>query len=297
MKPTDAATYLLHPLVNPQPTSWKAISDHLARVADHHRRTSALSEALNTPLALSLLRDVYGPTGPVDELLDPARFPTAADIENHLLDHAITAAYAPRPGHPRPRYTVATAHRTLRYIATQLTEHGTRDFAWWHIPLWTTHRSRLLRGIIGGTLINAVAGGLALGLGGGLVAGLAGGLILGLWTGLATGLIVGLRRGRPNSPTQTSRPGFRSAYPRPGYASVLFGFMLVVTVGLAVGLAAGPVPGLVVGLVAALMLVALAALTSRTEIEESSLGPADVWYHDRNVAVRWWLGFLLGPWS
>jgi len=77
---------------------------------------------VTTPLALSLLRDVYGTTGPAAELLDTTRFPTAADIENQLLDHLVTAAYTPRPGHPTPRYTVATAQRTLRYIATRLTE-------------------------------------------------------------------------------------------------------------------------------------------------------------------------------
>ena len=144
VKPADAATYLLQPLVNPPPTPWKTISDHLTGVANDRRRTSALSDALSTPLGLSLLRDVYGPTGPVDELLDASRFPIAADIENHLLDHAITAAYTPRPGHPTPGYSVATAERTLRYLAARLTEHSTRDLAWWHIPTWTTHRSRMI---------------------------------------------------------------------------------------------------------------------------------------------------------
>lgn len=293
VRSSDAATYLLQPLVHPPPAPWQRISDHLAEVADHHRPASALSDALATPLALSLLRDVYGPKDPVDELLDDARFPTAAAIENHLLDQAIITAYTPRPGHPTPRYTVTTAQRTLSFLAKQLTEQRTTDLAWWHIPLWTTHRSRLLRALIGATLLNAVAGGLALGLGGGLVAGLAGGLILGLWTGLGAGLVVGLRRGIPNSPTHTTRTGYRSVFLRYSFASVLYGFVLAATVALVVGLAAGPVPGLGVGLVAAVMLVALAALTRRTEIEESPLGPADVWYHDRNVAFEWWLGFLL----
>jgi len=293
VNPADAATYLRQPLVDPPPAPWRAISDHLAGSADRHHRTSAVSEALSVPLTLSLLRDIYGPADPVDELLDTAQFRTAADIENHLLDQAITAAYTPRPGHPTPRYSVAIAHRTLRYLATQLTEHKTSDLAWWHIPLWTTHRSRLLRGTIGGTLINAVACGLALGLGGGLVTGLAGGLILGLWTGLGGGLIVGLRRGRPNSPTQTTRPRFGSVHPPHSLAGAIYWFVAMLTVGLVVGLAAGPVAGLVIGLVAALILLALIALTRRTEIEESSLGPADVWYHDRNVAFGWWITFLL----
>jgi RecA/RadA recombinase len=145
VQPTDAATYLLEPLVDPPPAPWQKIRDHLIGSTDH----SALSDALNTPLALTLLRDGYGPTDPVDELLDTKRFPTAADIETHLLDRAITAAYTPRPGHRSPRYSVDTAHRTLRYLATQLTEHGTRDLAWWHIPIWTTHRSRMIGGAVG----------------------------------------------------------------------------------------------------------------------------------------------------
>jgi hypothetical protein len=83
---TDAAAYLLQPLIHPPPTPWRTITEHLTSAADGHRRASAVSDALTTPLILSLLRDVYGPTDPVDEYLDVARFPTAADIENHLLD-------------------------------------------------------------------------------------------------------------------------------------------------------------------------------------------------------------------
>jgi hypothetical protein len=161
--PTDAASYLLQPLVNPPPAPWQTISEHLAAAANHARQAGAVSDALTTPLALSLLRDVYGPAGSVDELLDATRFPTAADIDNHLLDQAITAAYTPRPGHPPPRYTVATAHHTLLYLATQLTEHGTLDLAWWHIPTWITHRSRIIPLAVMNVLANMLIYGLPLG--------------------------------------------------------------------------------------------------------------------------------------
>ncbi|HYS36600.1 MAG TPA: hypothetical protein VEO01_13330, partial [Pseudonocardiaceae bacterium] len=201
--PTDAATYLLQPLVDPPPAPWQTICDHLTRSTDHHRRTSAVTDALNTPLTLTLLHDVYGPTSPVDELLDDSRFPAAADIENHLLDHAITAAYTPRPGHPTPRYSVATAHRTLRYLATQLTEHGTRDLAWWHLPTWTTHRSRM----IGAAVTNVLASELVYGLGLGLVFGPALGLSAGLLFGLINNfsLSAKLWRGVPIMPRRIAR--------------------------------------------------------------------------------------------
>jgi hypothetical protein len=286
VKPADAATYLLQPLVSPPPAPWKTISDHLAGVAGDCRRTSALSEALSTPLALSLLRDVYGPASPVDELLDAARFPTAADIENHLLDHAITAAYTPRPGRPVPRYTVATAERTLRYLAARLSEHGTADLAWWHIPTWTTHRSRMIAAAVTTVLANELTVGLGLGL--------SVGLGLGLWIGLVYGLMtlfaipVGNWRGTPIMPRRIARFTYRSASQNlvPGLVSGLSGGLLAgLAAGLVSGLTGGLAAGLLVGLATGLAGVTLGGLARHTEVGESSLGPADVWRHDRNAGL------------
>ncbi|TCO55719.1 hypothetical protein [Actinocrispum wychmicini] len=286
--PTDAANYLLQPLVDPPPTPWQTIRDHLAGATDHTRprRISPLSEALTTPLALSLLRDVYSPTDPVDELLDSSRFRTADDIENHLLDHAITAAYTPRPGHPTPRYTMATAHRTLRYLATRLTEHHTADLAWWHIPTWTPRRSRTIAGIVATVLWNELIWAPGLGLSYGLGVGLLAGLTFGLLTIFAVS--TKHFRGVPVMPRRITRLTYRNAS-----HSLVFGLVAALMGGLLSGFSAGLVSGLSVGLVSGLAVglssglagVALFGLAGPMEVDDSSLGPADVWRHDRNAGL------------
>jgi hypothetical protein len=248
--PTDAATYLLQPLVHPPSAPWETISDHLAEVADLRRRTSPLAQALTTPLLLSLLRDVYGPADPVDELLNISRFPTAADIENHLLDHAITAAYTSRPGHPQPRYTVATAHRTLRYLATQLTEHSTRDLAWWHIPTWTPHRARMIMAAVATLLANMLIFGLALGLVFGPILGLSAGLMFGLMSYF--GLSAGHWRGVPIMPRRITRLTYRSTMQM---QSLVFGIVSGLSGGLLAMLTVRLVPGLVSELASRLSVV------------------------------------------
>ena len=288
-QPTDAADYLLQPLVSPPPAPWQRITDHLV-----HRPASAAGEALSTPLALSLLRDVYGATGPVDELLDDARFPTAADIDNHLLDHAITAAYTPRPGHPKPRYTVATAQRTLRYLATQLTENGTRDLVWWHIPTWTSHRGRKITAVIVTFFANSVLAGLSLGLPIGFELGRTAGLVFGLSAALLLGLAsaalttAGDWRGMPSIPRRIARLSYRSA-PRTPALGLAFGFSGGLLAGIFGGLVSGLASGLVAGgsvwLVTGLAGIALNGISGHTEAEESSLAPAGVWCNDRNAGA------------
>ncbi|QJS98906.1 hypothetical protein G9272_14495 [Streptomyces asoensis] len=138
VRPADAAGYLLNRLPSVPSPAWQEVTGRLLT------ETGPLAGALAGPLAIALLRDVYGDDDPVDELLDTARFPTPAAVENHLLDHAVVAAYTRRPGHPRPRYSARTAERTLRYLAARLTQEGARDLRWWHISGWTDHRPRLI---------------------------------------------------------------------------------------------------------------------------------------------------------
>jgi hypothetical protein len=290
VKPTDAATYLLQSLVNPPPAPWKTISDHLAGSADDRRRTSTLSEALNTPLALSLLRDVYSPTDPVDELLDAARFSTAADVETHLLDHAVTAAYTPRPGHPIPRYSVATAHRTLRYLATRLTEQRTSDLAWWHIPTWTTHRSRRIADAVTTMLVNMLIYWLAVGLVFGPAVGLSAGLVIGLISFFVSFFAFsgGRWRGVPIMPQRIARLTYRSTVHGLVFglgSGLSSGLLAGLSAGLVFGLSAGLVSGFSVGVVSGLAAVVLRGIARHTEVEESSLGPANVWRHDRNAGL------------
>jgi len=286
VQPTEAATYLLQSLVDPPPPPWKAIRHDLAEAARAGQPRSALSEALTTPLALSLLRDVYGATGPVDELLDDSRFSTAADIENHLLDQAIDAAYEHRPGRPKPRYTVTTARHTLRYIAVQLTEQRTSDLAWWHIPTWTTHRSRMITAAVATVLANETIWAPGLGLSLGLGLGLFAGLIFGIASFI--GPLAGSVRGVPHTPRQITRLSYRNASHGLAYglmSGLTGGLLASLLVGRVSGLSAGITSGFSVGLASGVAGVALRGITRRMEVAGSSLEPADAWRQDRNGLV------------
>ncbi|MDR6973567.1 hypothetical protein J2X68_000236 [Streptomyces sp. 3330] len=167
VRPADAAGYLLNRLPSTPSPAWQELTGRLLTETGPHTAAphtagplaaGPLAAALAGPLAVALLRDVYGDDDPVDELLDTARFPTPAAIENHLLDHAVAAAYTRRPGHPRPRYSPETAERTLRHIARRLTRENSRDLRWWHIPGWTRHRPRTLAVWIFATVVCGTPG-------------------------------------------------------------------------------------------------------------------------------------------
>ncbi|MFI7360879.1 hypothetical protein ACIBO4_01815 [Streptomyces sp. NPDC050149] len=153
--PADAARYLLAGMPEPAPPPWEAVARSLLEKPD-----GAVTRALSYPLAVSLLHTVYPEDGPVDELLDTARFSNPHQVEEHLLDHAVAAAYTPRytrNGFSRPRYSPETAERTLRHIAAQLAQEGTQDLRWWHIPSWADTRPRArVVGIVTGLLYGAV---------------------------------------------------------------------------------------------------------------------------------------------
>ena len=100
------------------------------------------SEALSTPLGLFLARTIYNPRpdeqitelSDPDELLDQALYPTRPDLDAHLFDAFIPAAYRPHPSHPT-RWSVQQAQRTLTFLASHLqhTLGGTPNFAWWQL--------------------------------------------------------------------------------------------------------------------------------------------------------------------
>lgn len=191
--PTDAADYLTRPLVAPAPAGWQAVADALVR-----QPTSPLAQAMNHPLTITLLRDAYPPTGPVAGLLDTTRFPTPDDIENHLLDHILVAAYTPRPGQPPPRYSLDTARRTLGYLAYQLNQDRTRDLAWWRIPRWTSRTAAALTSGLGTWCAVALVVAMTFQDTGRLQAA--------LWIGLAasvtTAIVAGLTAGRRSDATR-----------------------------------------------------------------------------------------------
>ncbi|MFJ2271931.1 hypothetical protein ACIO8F_40455 [Streptomyces sp. NPDC087228] len=120
---------------------------------------SPVGQTLRTPLMISLASEFYNPrpgTGrqastthvlPVPELPNPAdlcdrtSFPTAEDVENHLLDSFLRTAYRRRPGRrQKDRWSAARAERHLTFLARHL-EHnlgGRTEIAWWELPVAAT---------------------------------------------------------------------------------------------------------------------------------------------------------------
>lgn len=295
LTPADAQDHLRQPLTEPPPPPWRHLFAHLADHPD-----SPLADALATPLTITLLRAIYPPTrapgspvGQVDELLDTTRFPQPDDITHYLLDHAITVAYTPRPGHLAPPYAPDTAYRTLALIAVQLRDTHTRDLAWWSMPDWLPRAPRALIGLLAllvGVLAMGLVFGLVFGLAvlvigrvprnarprvvrrvlwrrvlsranlvrglvGGLAVGLVGGLRFGLRFGLMIGLIGGLMIGLVGGLMDglMGEPADVLGAKRVQRSNLAGGLVVGVTAGLAGGLAAGLVGGLLGGLVGVLL--------------------------------------------
>jgi hypothetical protein len=158
-----------------------------------HVRTnpaSPVSQALTTPLMLSLVRDTFPDPTEVGTVLLVGRNPSRGQVEDALLDRVLPAAYAPRPGQPRPPCTLGQAQRWLGYLAARMTQDGTGDLAWWEMHRWQPMAFRIITGIL---VVGAVVG---------LVSGLAAGLA----TGLAAGILSGLLFGPSAGPVASRRP-------------------------------------------------------------------------------------------
>ena len=155
-----AASYLEHVQLYPPPAGWR---DLIHRIRANPN--SPLSEALNNPLTLTLIRDTYHSGDDARELLkfcDRVQRVTnkqaAEEITGYLLDRVLVAAYAPRPGQPLPKYNFQTAHTTLSRIAARMNEDEIRDLQWWRIPRWT---SAVPRAVLGGFVAWLITGGIA----------------------------------------------------------------------------------------------------------------------------------------
>ncbi|MFM9632799.1 WD40 repeat domain-containing protein [Streptomyces galilaeus] len=126
----DARTYL-SAVDWPEGTDWSEIYVRLETEPD-----SAVSTALSTPLMLSLARTVYQhcPEAPAGLLDHSSRH----EVEDHLVDRVIFAAYAPRQGPgdlssagPDWRVQADDAERWLTYLARYLHQYRERDLTWW----------------------------------------------------------------------------------------------------------------------------------------------------------------------
>ena len=185
--PSVAADYLTRVQLDPPPSGWHELTIRLRAMPD-----SPLAKALSTPLSLTLVRDTYHKGDSVRDLL---RFCDAGgpdisseEIEDHLLDRVLPAAYAPQPGQTPCKYELEKAQHSLALIAVRMNDEGTRDLAWWQIPMWlprttSTIAHCLLIWVVAGIATGFIGGlgGLANGLGFGIVFGLLGAIWQHYW--------------------------------------------------------------------------------------------------------------------
>ena len=165
-----AADYLTRVQLDPPPRGWSELTGRLRREPG-----SPLAKALSNPLTLTLVRDTYRSGDDIREFLDfcdAVGDVSGEDIQDHLLDRVLPAAYTPSPGAAPPRYELEEARRTLGCIAARMSQDGARDLAWWRIPAWASAVPRVI----------------ATGLVFGLIFGLGGGPVLGLVAVPAAGL-------------------------------------------------------------------------------------------------------------
>jgi hypothetical protein len=130
MTPDDAARYLVEGTDRPVPR-WDPVLAALASGTD-----TPLVRTLSTPLMIWLARVVYQHRDSDPGELVTARWATSrADIEKHLLQQLVPAAYtAAVGGHPgRTPAEARKAQRTLTRLARHLRADRTYDLDWWRL--------------------------------------------------------------------------------------------------------------------------------------------------------------------
>jgi transcriptional regulator with XRE-family HTH domain len=242
LQPVDTAAasgYLDRCRPHPPPDAWRRLLADL-----RNGRAGVLARALDTPLALTLVRDAYGHGDPVDELLDLDRFGCPEAVTDHLLDRFLVVAYTPRPGQPRPRYTLAQARAWLGFLAHHMTrQRTTGDLAWWLVPAWRPAWPR--------NVVTALTVLISAGAAGALAGGRAAAVAVGVPVGLAAGLAL---LHETSLPQQVGRPSYRRVLSRANLVlGLAVGLVAALAFGIAVGLALGPAFGLVIGLLAGLL--------------------------------------------
>jgi hypothetical protein len=296
IRPSVAADYLTRVQLDPPPTGWSDLTSRLRHASD-----SALGQALSNPLTLTLVRDTYGSGDDVCELLDfcDAAGPGASreNIEDHLLDRVLPAAYAPHPGEASPGYDLQAAQRALTRIATWMNNEGTRDLSWWRIPTWATPVPRVI--------LTGLVVGIVIGLGFGLEFRVAVGLVVGLVAGLVFGLAFGYGGRTPDRIVRFRwRQVFRRSYVEVGLVFGLgIGLGFVFGLGLGLGLGFGfkfrVVTGLVMGLLVGIGTVLGSGVSHSEEDDVSPLNPLTSWRSDRAFGILClvvWLVFCLAAW-
>ena len=256
---TGATGIRLHPLDNDEiiaylrarsggPEGEQRWDDIAVAMADP--TPSALSRALATPLMATLAAAIYNSRPDESNALlpDPNRlleFATRQEIEQHLFDGFVDAAYRPHPGVPT-RWHPDQVRKWLGYLAHHL-EHdhqGSPDLAWWRLRARAPVRgsssnwigavgcvAALVAGSVSALLVGAVSdtsSAAAAGITATFAAGLSYGIIYWLTGRLGAALAAILMTSLAGGFTTTLTPG--------GFGSDVAGLYLVLVVGIAAGL-------------------------------------------------------------
>ncbi|MFE7120593.1 NACHT domain-containing protein [Streptomyces sp. NPDC057654] len=196
----EAAEYLRRTQVSPAPRPWQELIAHLR---DHPE--SVLSHALDSPLPLTLVRDSFPNPEDVSELLTVDRFFSTDDVVTYLLDRFVNTVYQPKRFAAPGPYEHGRARGWLRYLASEMAQHGTYSFDWRRLPHWAPALPRILMLGSLSTAFGAIGGLLAFGPGQYSAQGISGaqggvvyGVVMGLVLGLGAGMIAELRDPGPN---------------------------------------------------------------------------------------------------
>jgi len=274
-----AADYLTRVQLDPPPRGWSELTARLRREPG-----SPIAKALSNPLTLTLVRDTYRSGDDIRELLDfcdAVGDVSGEDIQDHLLDRVLPAAYTPSPGAAPPRYQLEQARRALGYIAAGMSQEGTRDLAWWRIPRWASAVPRVIA--------TGLVFGLMFALGGKTWFGFVGGAIFAYLYMLGD-------RGKP--PVRIAPLQWRHLLSRnslvPGLQYALVGGAFCGLLGLAWRLRAGPTAALVAGVgIGVGMAGALAAGLTRSAADDANpLTPHASWRRDQAFGLV--VGLMLG---
>jgi hypothetical protein len=274
-----AADYLTRVQLDPPPLGWTELTGRLRREPG-----SPLAKALSNPLTLTLVRDTYRSGDDIRELLDfcdAVGDVSGEEIQDHLLDRVLPAAYTPPPGEPPSRYGLEDARLVLGKIAARMSQEGTRDLSWWRLPAWA---SATPRAIVTGAMF-----GIMFALGSNPVFGLVGGTAFGYF------YLVGDRRKPParRAPLQWRHLLNRnSLILGPVYA--LIGGVVCAVFGLAIGLRPGQIAAFAagVGIGAGLAGALTAGLTRSAADDASPLTPRFSWRSDQAFGLA--VGLMLG---
>jgi hypothetical protein len=274
-----AADYLTRVQLDPPPLGWTELTGRLRREPG-----SPLAKALSNPLTLTLVRDTYRSGDDIRNLLDfcdAVGDVSGEEIQDHLLDRVLPAAYTPQPGEPPSRYGLEDARLVLGKIAARMSQEGTRDLSWWRLPAWA---SATPRAIVTGAMF-----GVMFAFGGSYVFGLVGGTVFGYL------YLVGDRRKVParRAPLQWRHLLNRNSRGLgPVYA--LTGGVVCAAFGLAVRLGPGQVAAFAAGVgIGAGLAGALAAGLTRSAADDASpLTPRLSWRRDQTFGLA--VGLMLG---